>query len=241
MVNSPTFIVSLSSGQSIDQRKKMNRSDAHISGRPAPNSAFWDRVASRYSRKPIADEGAYEAKLAITREYLSPDMHLLELGCGTGGTALKHAPFVKRVVATDISPAMIGIANQRRREANIQNVEFAVAPVERLDFDENSFDMVLALSLLHLVEDRVEVLNEAVRILRPGGYFVSSTPCLDGTIGLMRHILPIGARIGLMPKVFMFTKAGLRGDIASAGLRIQRAFEPSDGRTLFVVAQKPRN
>lgn len=218
----------------------MNRTHIAAAARPAPSSAFWDRVATRYSRKPIADQPAYQAKLAITREYLSPDMDLLELGCGTGGTALEHAPSVKRVVATDISPAMIEIANQRRRKANIRNVEFAVAPVERLHFDDNSFDMVLALSLLHLVDNRLEVLREAVRILRPGGYFVSSTPCLDGTIGLMRHILPIGAKIGLMPKVFMFTKAGLRGDIASAGLRIRVEFEPGDGRTIFMVAQKPK-
>ena len=79
---------------------------------PTP-AKFWDRVAERYSRQPIADEAAYQKKLEVTRQYFKPDMEVLELGCGTGSTAIKHAPFVRHIRAVDISSKMIEIAEER--------------------------------------------------------------------------------------------------------------------------------
>ena len=77
---------------------------------------FWDRIAEKYARRPVADEATYERKLAVTREYLTLESVVLELGCGTGSTAIAHAPFVKQVDATDLSPAMIGIAKRKAEE-----------------------------------------------------------------------------------------------------------------------------
>ena len=74
----------------------------------ASSPVFWDKVAERYSKKPVADEAAYQTKLRVTREYFRPDMQVLEIGCGTGSTAIAHAPFVEHICATDISPKMMG-------------------------------------------------------------------------------------------------------------------------------------
>ena len=64
---------------------------------------FWDRIAERYARTPVADETSYKKKLQITQDYLRPGMEVLEFGCGTGSTALIHAPYVKHIHAIDIS------------------------------------------------------------------------------------------------------------------------------------------
>jgi hypothetical protein len=48
---------------------------------------FWDRMAGRYSRQPIADEAAYREKLSSTRHYFEPGCRVPEFGCGTGSTA----------------------------------------------------------------------------------------------------------------------------------------------------------
>jgi len=45
---------------------------------------FWDNVAEKYARRPIADEVAYRKKVELTREFLRQDMRVLEIGCGTG-------------------------------------------------------------------------------------------------------------------------------------------------------------
>ena len=55
-------------------------------------SWFWDRLAKRYARMPVADQAAYETKLEKTRAFLRPDSRVLEFGCGTGSTAILHAP-----------------------------------------------------------------------------------------------------------------------------------------------------
>ena len=47
-------------------------------------SFFWERIAVRYSKQPVADEATYQKKLQITREFLLPNMRVLEIGCGTG-------------------------------------------------------------------------------------------------------------------------------------------------------------
>ena len=74
---------------------------------------FWDKIAKKYAGQPIGDEEAYQKKLEKTREYLTPETEVFELGCGTGSTALLHAPYVKHIHATDISSAMIAIARER--------------------------------------------------------------------------------------------------------------------------------
>ena len=85
----------------------------------------WDRIADKYAAQPVADQAAYEHKLAETRKRLSPDMHLLEFGCGTGTTALTHAPYVASIKAIDISNRMIEICRDKAKDKSIANVTFS--------------------------------------------------------------------------------------------------------------------
>ena len=114
---------------------------------------FWDRVAPEYSKQPISDTESYARKLAATQALMRPDMTVLELGCGTGSTALEHAPHVASIVATDVSAAMLAIGREKAERAGIENVSFRQSSVEEF-IGENGYDMVLALNLLHLLPDR---------------------------------------------------------------------------------------
>ncbi len=57
----------------------------------ASDARFWDRISRKYAQDAIADQAGYERTLARTRERLPPDSRVLELGCGTGSTALRLA------------------------------------------------------------------------------------------------------------------------------------------------------
>ena len=83
--------------------------------RNADDAHFWDKIARRYATDPIKDVAGYERTLDRTLHYFSSTDTVLELGCGTGTTALRLAPHVSRMVAADLSGEMIKISRGRRR------------------------------------------------------------------------------------------------------------------------------
>ncbi len=205
------------------------------------SARFWDRMARRYSKTPIKDEASYERKLAQTREHLRAEHQLLELGCGTGGTALRHAPSVDKITAVDYSNEMLDIARERAAAAGVENIEFLCASLESLTAEAGSFDVVLALSLLHLVDDRDDALARIFAWLKPGGVFVSSTACLAEHHGFLRYIKPVAQRIGLFPSLEIFSVEALRGSIETAGFVIEDLWLQGHNRphVAFCVARRP--
>ena len=109
-----------------------------------PNK-FWDRVAESYAKKPVRDEAAYQKKLQVTRGHLRPDMDVLEFGCGTGSTAIAHAPYVKHIQAIDISSRMIEIARGKAEAGNLKNVTFTQSDISEFSVPDQTFDAVLGL------------------------------------------------------------------------------------------------
>lgn len=205
-----------------------------------PSSArFWDRLAKRYSRQPVADEASYQKKLQITRDLFRPDMKLLEFGCGTGSTALVHAPHVNHIHAIDISAKMIEIAKDKAAKANVSNVTFEQATLETIRPQDEGFDMILGLSILHLVEDRDAAIRKVVELLKPGGYFISSTACLGDNMKIFKLIAPIGGWLGLLPVLRVFSTKQLVTSLENAGLEIEQRWSPGKNKGVFIVARKP--
>lgn len=200
---------------------------------------FWDRIAERYSKKPVSDEAAYQRKLEITRGYFRPDMEVLELGCGTGSTAIAHAPFVKHVLAADVSPKMLEIARTKADAATIENVTFQQSTVEDFNAADGSFDVVMAHSLLHLLEDKEAAIAKVHRMLKPGGHFVTSTVCIGEKMGWFKLIGPIGHALGVIPLVKVFKKRDLEQSLTAADFVLDHVWQPDDGMSVFIVAKKP--
>lgn len=201
-------------------------------------SAFWDRIAERYSRKPVADEAAYQKKLQITREYLRPDMEVLEFGCGTGSTAIAHAPYVKHIFAIDISSKMIEIARAKADAAQVTNVTFEQAAIDDFSEADRAFDVVMGHSILHLVADRDSIVSKVYKMLKPGGVFVSSTACLGDRMKFFKFIGPVGQFLGLMPMVKVFSTQELIDSLTGAGFAIDQQWRPNKAVSVFVVAKK---
>jgi ubiquinone/menaquinone biosynthesis C-methylase UbiE len=202
------------------------------------SAKFWDRIAKRYAGKPIADEAAYQKKLKVTQEYLQPDMEALELGCGTGSTALIHAPHVKHLHAIDYSAKMIEIAKRKAERHNITNITFEQMDVDTVSFPDQSLDVVLGLSLLHLLVNKEEVTKRVYNMLKPGGIFVTSTACIADTMKFFKVIAPIGRFVGLMPYLSIFTTEELQGFICDAGFAIDYQWQPGKGKAVFIVAKR---
>jgi ubiquinone/menaquinone biosynthesis C-methylase UbiE len=201
---------------------------------------FWDKIALRYSKRPIADEHSYQRKLEKSQTCFRPSTTVLEFGCGTGGTAIIHAPHVQHIRAIDISPRMIEIAKGKAEAANVENVDFEVQTIEELEAADASFDAILGLSILHLVKDRNAVLQKVFRLLKPGGVFISSTVCMLDLASLIRYVVPIMQLFGQAPFVAYFTREELIESIKAAGFEIDYDWRPGKKKAVFIVAKKPR-
>ena len=90
-----------------------------------------------------------------------------DLGCGTGQITQSLAPFVRRVIAVDSSPAMLDAA--RARLAGLENVETREGELEALPVGDGELDVAVAFLVLHYVAEPGEALAQAARVLRPGG------------------------------------------------------------------------
>jgi ubiquinone/menaquinone biosynthesis C-methylase UbiE len=199
---------------------------------------FWDKIAERYSKQPIADEAAYQKKLQVTREYFQPHMTVLEIGCGTGSTALTHAPYVKHIRAIDISSKMIEIAQDKAAATNVKNVTFEQSAIDECSVSDQTLDVVLGLSILHLLENKEEAIAQVHKMLKPGGIFITSTACLGDTMKFLTLIAPIGKFFGLMPLVKVFTTKELEDCLSDAGFGIDYHWQPGKGKAVFIVAKR---
>ena len=199
---------------------------------------FWDRVAPKYSKQPIADTESYSRKLAATHALMKPDMKVLEFGCGTGSTALKHAPHVAQIVATDISAGMIDIAREKAKHLGITNVMFEQSGVEGFAAQDGSFDMVLALNLLHLIPDLPAALSKIHQLLKPGGFFISSTVCLSDRMWFLRPVIPVMQWLGKAPFVTFLSADKMLHETTSAGFEVREHWTHGRANSLFLVVQK---
>ena len=184
------------------------------------DARFWDRAAPRYARSPISNMPAYEATLARVRDHLKDTDAVLEVGCGTGSTALNLAGAVAHYTATDLSPGMIDIARQKAAAARTPNLDFQVGGADLAGFAADRFDAVLAFNLLHLVRDLDGALARARAVLKPGGIYISKTACLKEMNPLIRVILPLMQLVGKAPFVQSLTHKELERRVAGAGFEI---------------------
>ncbi len=202
--------------------------------------AFWDRLAQRYAAQPVANETAYQTKLAETRRLFRPDMDILEFGCGTGSTAITHAPLVRHILATDFSARMVEIARAKAEKAGITNVTFEQADITKMPVERDRYDMVMGHSILHLLANPQAAIDASFARLKAGGYFVTSTACLGGGAGLILALIaPLGRLFGLLPTLKAFTADQLKDMHRKSGFDIVHSWKPEKGGAAFIIAQKP--
>ena len=200
------------------------------------DAAFWDRIAPRYAKRPVSDPGAYEETLTRVRSYLKPTDTVLELGCGTGTTALKLCDGTGDYTASDISPGMIGIAKDRAGDT--PGVEFMVGGIDRAAYDGRTFDAVLAFNLLHLVPDLDAALATIRGLLPEDGLFISKTPAV-GAKWYFRPVVGALRLIGKAPYVRFLKVEEVDRRIEAAGFKIvETGLYPPSTPSRFVVARK---
>lgn len=202
---------------------------------------FWNRNAASYAADAIKDEDGYRRTIGAVIEHLAPGDRVYEMGCGTGTTALKLASHVHRYTATDISGEMIAIARQKALAAQCLNLDFEVDGTGELAQAEAPFDVALAFNVLHLVPSLEAAVAAVHGLLRPGGMFISKTPCIALMNPLIRLAIPVMQIFGKAPTVVILDPARIRNALTAAGFQIvEEAWHATKGKDMrpYFVARK---
>jgi ubiquinone/menaquinone biosynthesis C-methylase UbiE len=196
-------------------------------------------MAERYARMPILDEASYEIKLEKTRACFRADSRVLEFGCGTGSTAIAHAPHVADILAIDTAGKMLAIARERAATAGVDNVRFEQGTLMDIDSPDASWDAVMGMSILHLLPDRADTIARVFKLLKPGGLFITSTICLGDASLKLRLLAPLIRCLPMLPDVRALRFDDLQREMAAAGFTIEETWRPAPDKAGFIVARKP--
>ena len=199
---------------------------------------FWDRAARKYAASPIGDVPAYEKTMERVQSHLSSTDRVLEVGCGTGSTAILLAPFTAEYHGTDISNEMTQIANEKITADPIENLTFSVSDASLDGFETEQYNAVLAFNLYHLVPDMDRALARARRLIKPGGLFITKTPCLARK-WYLKPVIKVMQAVGKAPFVRFFSVDDYDASIRDAGFEIvETGLYPPSAPSRFVVARK---
>ena len=156
--------------------------------------ADFDRIAL-LSGEEWGQNGHYHGYLA--RHVPAPCQEALEVGCGTGAFSRLLARSSERVLALDLSPNMIGVAEER--SAQFPNIDFRVADVSTLELPAEKFDCIAAIATLHHLPAG-EVLPKLKGALKPGGVLLvldlfQAEGLSDAVLGALALPLSLGLRL----------------------------------------------
>jgi SAM-dependent methyltransferase len=115
---------------------------------------------------------------------LGPRMRVLDVAAGTGNTSLPAAETGADVLATDLTPELIEAGRKRAETASVE-LEWAVADAENLQFDDESFDVVMSAIGAMFAPHHEATANELVRVCKPGGKIALLSWTPEGMIGAL--------------------------------------------------------
>lgn len=126
----------------------------------------------------------------VSNYQITDGMRILELGCGTGNMWTNRLNLIAKcteLVLTDISEGMIKAAHENI--GNFPNVSYQVVDIQKIPFETNSFDIVIANMMLYHVPDLKKGLSEVTRVLREGGKFYCATYGEHGIVQFITNLL----------------------------------------------------
>lgn len=169
--------------------------------------------------------GATEAILEAAQ--VRPGAHVLDLASGVGDPALSLAVAVGstgHVIATDLGPGMISLAEEKAHTKGLANIEFKIANAESLPFPNESFDVVTCRFGVMLFPDPLGALKECRRVLKRGGRVAlvawgkSEQPFFTTTAGILLKYVQVPPPDPDAPHLFMYGESGrLRRTLEAAG------------------------
>jgi phosphatidylethanolamine/phosphatidyl-N-methylethanolamine N-methyltransferase len=153
-------------------------------------AGFYDRIFGKVF---------HEGRESVIRNLdVQPDEHILEVGVGTG-LALPMYPRHCRIVGIDFSEGMLAKAKEKAEAHRLDHVQLHRMDAGAMEFEDDSFDTVVAAYVVTAVPDYRKVVNEMIRVCRPGGRIIMLNHFSNGNkvIAAVEKVLsPITKHLG---------------------------------------------
>ena len=136
---------------------------------------FWDKIAGLYDIAESLNRRAYKAMLNGVRAVVPEGAKVLDCAAGTGELSIAAAEKAGTVLCTDLSLSMLEVARKKCRKMGIPNIRFEERNIFALDDADDTYDIVIAGNVLHLIDDPQKAVKELARVVKNGGKLILPT------------------------------------------------------------------
>ena len=163
---------------------------------------------------------------------------VLDLGSGGGIDVLLSARRVGpggRVFGLDMTDEMLALARENQAKSGIENVQFLKGEIENIPLPDNTVDVIISNCVINLSADKDKVLQEAFRVLKPGGRFAVSDVVTNGEMPAEireKVLLWVGCIAGALEESDYRAKLTAAG-FTNVGIEPTRIYRASDARTFL--------
>jgi ubiquinone/menaquinone biosynthesis C-methylase UbiE len=196
--------------------------------------AFFDSMAGRLGKDYVPGKSWKSLAEALLR--LMPPMVVADLGAGEGAFALQLAPRAKKVIAVDTSARMIEVGREQAQRHGITNIDYRLGDMEEIPIGSGEVDLAFFSQSLHHALHPERAIQEAARILAPGGRIV--------VLDLVKHRFE-EVRELYADEWLGFSEAELESILESAGFVnvetsvVDKEPETPQFQTLLAIGDKP--
>lgn len=161
---------------------------------------FWDKFAFAYDTAEKINNAAYVKMLNEIYELIPEGSNVLECAGGTGSISVKIADKAEKILCTDMSFNMLKYARRKAEKKHISNVSFAESDIMNLDYKSETYDVVIAGNVLHLLDEPQKAVKELMRVVKKDGMLILPT-FLTGNTGVFSDlIIKVYKLLGFNPK-----------------------------------------
>jgi ubiquinone/menaquinone biosynthesis C-methylase UbiE len=186
----------------------------------------YNAASDHFDDEPLSFWKRYGER-TVERLALSPGASVLDVGCGTGASALPASSLVGpggRVIGVDLAERLLEIAQQKAASRNLDNIEFRFADMERLGYPDQHFDAVICVFAIFFVPDMAKQVRELWRVVRPDGQLAITTwgprvlePCSSAFWSAVKNVRP-DLHVAFNPWDRITEPSALRALLAEAGI-----------------------